>query len=328
LQGAGGPSGGYSNQWDETTTAVNGATTVSQYAYTLSATSSSTYPAQLDSMPNNDSELFNKQPFWADQYILIPHTQFAVWTYQPSQGGDGPALNIMQLIGIPNAVFPASVAQLADCAMAGSCSPETSLNTILTGQGYDALSPYEASRLLSLDPFYMAQWQGWPGQTGSNPPVPATNTGGRGSLIRSTSFGAQSGAGVTVNAADLATIQQTLTQSSTSQLSTQSIYNSSVEADFKQTTTAAGNFSFSPVSLVTATAGITSTSSTTTKNTTEMDFSQLLNTQKSIVNTVTVTGELGNSGSEIGVNIYQDLLYGGLMFQDIHEPQPPAGTVP
>jgi hypothetical protein len=326
---------GYSNEWDDTTTAVNGATTVRSNAWSLSTVNSIQIPAQMSGLPPDDSEPYTKQPFWADQFILIPHAQFAVWNYQPSQAvGDGPALNIMQLIGVPTAYFPASVGQLVDCALDGFCGTVSSFNQLLTGAGYSPLSSLEASNLLSLDPFYTAQWQGWPGAAGTNPPVAGTNTGGRGALLVSTAFGAQPSSSGTANnqSQDLTVIQNTATQTTDSTLSQAMTYNSSVETDWKQTTTSGGTVSFNPIQedpvTVTATGGLSFSSSSTVKKVSELDFNQLASNEKTVANTVQVTGNLANSGSEIAVNVYEDLLYGGMMFQDVHEPPPPPTPVP
>ncbi len=319
-------SGGYNTEWDVNTTAVTNTTNTVQNAWSMSSSNSIQVGAQMGGLPPNDSEPFNAQPFWADQYILIPHAQFAVWNYQPSNGGDGPALNIMQLVGIPIAEYPASVGQLADCALSGFCSSQCSLNTILTGAGYDALSPYEASCLLSLDPFYTAQWQGWPGLTGSSTPVANTDTGGRGALVVKTAFGAEPSSSGNANAGskDLTVIQDSITQTTDTTLTKQIAYASSVETDFKQTTTMGGGANFSPVSMVSGSLGLSSSSSSTAKTITELDFTPQTSNETTVANQVQVTGNLGNSGSEISVNVYEDLLYGGLMFQDVGEPQPPV----
>jgi len=323
-------SDGYTSEWDHTTSAVNGSTTIAQNVYSMAYFNSIQLPAQLGGLPSNDSEPVVNEPFWGDQFVLIPHAQFAVWNYEPSFGGDGPSISYLQLIGMPQSFYPASVGQLADCEVASACGLTCVLNNTLTGAGADALSSYEAARLLSLDPFYVDQWQGWPGVTGYNPMKPSTDTGGRAALIASTAFGAQiSSGGVTANnkSGDLTQIQQTTSQTSDETLTRQVIFNSSVENDYKQnqTTGVGENIDFSPVKL--NIGGTASTGSTAT-TITELDFTQLQSPETTIANTVQVSGSLGNSGSQISVNVYEDLLYGGMMFQDINEKQPQPTPTP
>src|SRR4029077_10244898 len=110
--------------------------------------------------------------------------------------GDGPGLNALQMIGQLPGYSAVSIGQLSEIISnwaTGTTQYETGWNK--APYFPVSLTPYECTSLLSLDPFWVAQWQGWPGaqqvSTGGSSPI--TDTGGRAAFIWVGSCGLNSG---------------------------------------------------------------------------------------------------------------------------------------
>jgi hypothetical protein len=250
-------------------------------------------------------------PFWCDVIILVAHPQFAIWDYEAAVMGDGPGLNALQMIGQLPGYSAVSIAQLSEIISnwaTGTTQYETGWNK--APYFPVPLTPYECTSLLSLDPFWVAQWQGWPGTQavstrGSNP---VTDSGGRAAFI----WGGRCG----LNAGQ-ATVQVILSQEGDNTSTMQVDYASRVDSAFKSTVSADGTITVTPINF-----GVTATAGQTSENSAELDLSFRSSNEGDLKNQVQIHGSLNNSESEIYVTTYRDLLYGGMMFQDVGEPGP------
>ena len=250
-------------------------------------------------------------PFWYDVIILISHPQFAIWDYEPSATGDGPALNALQAIGQLPGYSAVGVGQLSEIVSnwaTGTAKYDTSWNK--APYLPVPLTPYECTSLLSLDPFWVAQWQGWPGTQpvsagGSNP---FTDTGGRAAFIWGGLCGLNAGQ---------ASVQVILSQEGDDMSIMQEDYASIVDSAFKTVVSADGTIAIAPINF-----GVTTTAGRTSDSSAELALSFKSSNESDLKNQVQVQGSLNNSESEIYTTTYRDLFYGGVMFQDIGEPEP------
>lgn len=156
----------------------------------------------------------------------------------------------------------------------------------------------------------MAQWQGWPGTQpvsagGSNP---VTDTGGRAAFIWGGLCGLNAGQ---------ASVQVILSQEGDDMSIMQEDYASIVDSAFKTVVSADGTIAIAPINF-----GVTTTAGRTSDSSAELALSFKSSNESDLKNQVQVQGSLNNSESEIYTTTYRDLFYGGVMFQDIGEPEP------
>ena len=308
-----------SSTWSNDTTNTSGsdqgnADTVAD-SYSLAIAEKLPYSPGQSGLPPNDNESWLTEPFWADQIVISVHPQLAIWDYAPtsSDPNSGPALQGVQSMGSADQ-RTVSVALLADALSSGTFDnsqvqlPET-------------LTLAECAQLLSLDPFYVGQWQGWPGITseegnsGSFPTL-AVATGGRAAWITSSNFGLQkSSHGSSNPGVDVSTQVE---NESDSKASSDQYFDSTVESKFTLQTSSNLGITFAP----SLSAGITNTAQSTQSQTSDLKVEFKTTQEKDLKTAVTATGNLANSGSNIVVCIYRDLLFGGLMFHDDKEQAP------
>jgi hypothetical protein len=209
--------------WDTSTT--TGVTTTVQNAYTIDLTDAETWSWQINiPYPYPGETAFpNNQAFQEDTFLLIVHPQLAIWAY--------PSLNAVQLLASWPGLTSVAVSDLAAAALGTQGQTLTSESASVT------LSAADCASLLSLDPFYAAQWQG------------ATLPPDRFAYIQPCTFGTE--ITVTQNGQDYADKHQTMTyQSLTSSEQTYKesfsyTYTATVDSKYTYSTTEGSGFNFS-----------------------------------------------------------------------------------
>jgi hypothetical protein len=300
-------------EWDFTTTQTKTATndTLDSMTSVFGTTISFFYTAL--NVPGNDKETVLQEPFWSDLFILITHPQFAIWNYAPVTPADGPALNEVTMISSNASYFPSiNVAELADCATggAGPC-----VFTDNNPAFIDNLYAYDCQQFLELDPFYVDQWQGWPGSVWNAAQAKyefVTNTGGRACTIGAFNTATEKGGqfyGVDVGQVLKNEVDQTN--------SFETNYNGTVESQYKTTMNSDGTIGINQEKF-----GISTTNGQSTSNTASLLVNEKAAATNGAVTEIEVGGQVGDTEGPINFFAYRDLVFKGVMFQDINETAP------
>ncbi len=300
-------------EWDFTTTQTNTATndTLDSMTSVFGTTISFFYTAL--NMPGSDQETVSQEPFWSDLFILITHPQFAIWNYASVTPADGPALNEVTMISSNASYFPSiNVAELADCATggAGPC-----VFTENNPAFVDNLYSYDCQQFLELDPFYMDQWQGWPGSvwnTAAGKYEFVTNTGGRACTIGAFNTATEKGGqfyGVDIGQVLKNEVDQTD--------SFETNYNGTVESQYKTTMNSDGTIGLNQEKF-----GVNTTNGQSTSNTASLLVNEKAAITNGAVTEIVVGGQVGDTKGQIDFFAYRDLVFKGVMFQDINETAP------
>jgi hypothetical protein len=144
--------------WDYGTS--SGITSLVENAYTVTLTDVAGYtvtPTPSNPLPG-DTASPSQQAFQTDTFMLLVRPQLAVWAY--------PGLNAVQLLGSWPGLYPAVVTDLA-AAMVGTQGYPVTSSPPPGSNSSPILDANDCANLLSLDPFYVAQWQGAASLNGS-----------------------------------------------------------------------------------------------------------------------------------------------------------------
>jgi len=267
------------------------------------------------------------QPFMSDLFFLMVHPQYALY-----EVGKGQQQTV--LYHAAPVIIEAPVLVLSECATGqapeqgpGPCTftyPESTSTTSggpptqMGERGTMTLTQAEANNLLALDPFYQAGTQ--------NADIPLT----RGVMIKPIVYGNYIGFDTRPNPVALNEANTNVTNWQQNGMTT---YATSISAAESSTTSMAAGFSVAYI----ASEGLSGNWSTQTKDTNEVDTQTQYSNSSAASNqtVVTITGTLSDFDSQIqgsngqlcktchpplptqpSVNVYQDKILGGMMFQD------------
>jgi hypothetical protein len=242
--------------------------------------------AESNPPPAGDQVQRWDEPFWDDRIDVISNPIFAIWDYPALQ--DMPAFSAAQIIAYGEGGINDYLLRVGDLYLAA-----TEGRSYETEDGVITLSPSQCQALISLDPFYQGgAWQGVaPGPQRAAP-------------LRSPGGGIGPGTAWTFDFKN--------TQTATNTPSTQSQTSSAVAY---QSSFSLSNISASGGPL---TVGGSATQQQTTTNTVTIQYQ----TQSAISVSfgTEVKGQIGDSDQLSSIEVYQDLIFGGIMFQDTNEP--------
>ena len=299
-----------SSKWDKSTTVMTGQT----QSHDFQTTSSFMWSDQekfgpLPSQVPGAGGSYLKEPFWSDRVIVLPHPQFALWDFYGTTmlqliGASGP-------FGAPDG-YPIAVSDLDSCASASG--PYAAGYPIALANGTDTLSASECRNLAALDPFWGR------GQS--------VGLSGRGQLVKGPD---PYGVPVTGSAPGTIDLKETWSNSTQYTDTNTATYNSSVEevlaTEGSQGMTLSGKGSPGGVDIGFSTS-ITLSSGSSLSNKTDMKFTYKDSTATMHKEDVTVEGLIGdnvNRGYQPLVEVYQDSIFGSLMYRD---PQAPCNPMP
>jgi S-layer homology domain len=276
------------------------------------------------------------QPFMTDLFFLMVHPQYALY-----EVGKGQQQTV--LYHAAPVIIEAPVLLLSECATGqvpeqapGPCTftyPESTEEVVngkteqVASVGTMTLTQAEANNLLALDPFYEAGTQ--------NADIPPT----RGVMVAPIVYGNWIGFDTRPNPVAL---NEANTNVSNWQQNGTTTYGTSVSSAESETTSMAAGFSVGYI----FTEGLSGNWSTQTKETNEVDTQTQYSNSTAVSNqtVVTITGSLSDFDNQIlgsngplcknchdplqkqpSVNVYQDKILGGMMFQD--PAAPPSVTL-
>jgi len=261
----------------------------------------------LSSLVPGAGGTYAKEPFWSDRVIVLLHPQLALWNFYGSTmlqliGASGP-------FGAPDG-YPIAVSDLDSCANA--TGPYAAGYSIaLFGGGTDILSAAECRSLAALDPFW-----------GRGQSVSLT---GRGQWIKGPD---PYGVPVTGTAPGTIDLKETWSNSTQYTDTATASYSSSVEevlsTESSQGMTLSGKGS--PGVDIGFSTSITLSAGSSLSTKTDMKFTYKDSTATMHKEDVTVEGLIGdntNRGYQPLVEVYQDSIFGSLMYRDPNAPCSP-----
>ncbi len=299
-----------STKWDKSTTLMTG----QSQSHDVQISSSFMWSDQekfgpLPSLVPGAGGSYAKEPFWSDRVIVLPHPQLALWDFYGSTmlqviGASGP-------FGAPDG-YPIAVSDLDSCAHA--TGPYAAGYPIaLFGGGTDTLSAEECTNLAALDPFW-----------GRGQSVSLT---GRGQSIKGPD---PYGVPVTGTAPGTIDLKEAWSNAAQYTDSATTTYSSTVEevlsTESSQGMTLSGKGS--PGVDIGFSASITLSSGSSLSTKTDMKVSYKDSTATQHREDVTVEGLIAdnvNRGYQPLVEVYQDSIFGSLMYRD---PNAPCNPMP
>ena len=299
-----------STKWDKSTTLMSG----QSQSHDFQATSAFMWSDQekfgpLASLVPGSGGSYAKEPFWSDRIIVLVHPQLALWDFYGSTmlqliGASGP-------FGAPDG-YPIALSDLDSCVNA-SGPYAAGYPIALFGGGAEILSAAECRNLAGLDPFW-----------GRGQSVSLT---GRGRWIKGPD---PYGVPVTGTAPGSIDLKETWSNSTQYTDTATTSYSASVEevlaTESSQGMTLSGKGS--PGVDIGFSTSITLSSGSSLSTKTDMKVSYKDSTATMHKQDVTVEGLIGdnaNRGYQPLVEVYQDSLFGSLMYRD---PNAPCNPMP
>ena len=302
---------GSEKTWDTTTTSTTTSTGSDSTTWIATATDTQVYTTSLVNAQSGDRGNWSTSPFWADLILLIVHPQFFQWDFAN--------FHAMKMVAAQELYNAISIQELHDAV---TNAVPTEPVTLVSVGGLQLLAQ-EAISLLALDPFYTSAWQG------------AALTGSRwcpmGSNLEFGTFVAPDSTVGQVKELDVTNTEASETDTS---LTASMDYQSSVAQGFtlKSTTTGAEisktgvglkgtNGSFMLNLSDTATTSMISGSSLKSTQSVKVTYSS--QTLDKLQQSTSVTAKLLDKSTTpptpqgyISVNVYLDLVWGGIAVQD------------
>ena len=249
---------------------------------------------------------YANEPFWSDEFVLLQHPQLGIWNLNGASQ--------VQLLGArgsataPDFAEP-SLKDLDECAKAVGAFA----SGYLLPDG-DTLDAQECLALARLDPFYLlGQWID-------------SGAGGRGLRDGGTDYGMDpAGTGQD----EPAGFGQTITWTSTNASASSTSYDASVTDVFGNSYSASAGLTLGSAA-VGFKADVKVSAGRSTTSTVGMKISYQNSTATTVASATEITGNFDDHNTGLGyrphVEVYQDKLFGGYMFQDTTA-CPPAGCL-